>query len=189
MACRCVLESIKRLDLLNDELKGRNFPKLAMGIGINTGDMSVGNMGSETIQNYTVMGDAVNLASRVEGLTRIYGNDIMLGETTYEAVKNDFTCRELDRVIVKGKTTTLLIYELLYEGPVKPEDTDWLNYFTQGRALYSAGNFPQALEQFELCQKSRPEDKSAQYYVEKCTELSKHPTPENWTGVNSLKEK
>ena len=189
LACRCALQSVKKLAVLNDELKGRNFPLLEMGIGINTGEMSVGNMGSQTIQNYTVMGDSVNLASRLEGLTRVYGNNIVLGQLTYEAVKDQFTCREIDRVIVKGKTTTIKIYDLLYEGPIKTEHTSWLEFYRKGRMHYDQGAFGPALAAFSETALLNPEDRISAYYVLKCQNLIAHPPTETWTGVNYLREK
>ncbi len=189
LACRCALQSVQKLAVLNHELKDQNFPRLEMGIGINTGEMSVGNMGSSTIQNYTVMGDSVNLASRLESLTRTYGNHIILGESTYQAVKNDFICRELDQVIVKGKTTTITIYDLLYEGKIKTEDQAWLSSYHQGREFYNLGSFNEALSFFNESLTLKPEDQVSQYYVKKCTQMQKEPVPENWTGVSRLKDK
>ncbi len=189
LACRCALQSVKKLEILNFELKDQNFPKLEMGMGVNTGDVSVGNMGSSMIQNYTVMGDSVNLASRLEGLTRVYGNFIVLGPATYEAVKDEFTCREIDQVVVKGKTNTIRIYDLVYEGPVLPADTDWLNHYNLGRESYSAGNFKEAQAQFESSLRLRADDRISAYFVKKCQDLIANPPTESWTGVNHLREK
>lgn len=188
-ACRCALQSVKKLELLNIQLKGRNFPHLEMGMGINTGDVSVGNMGSSMIQNYTVMGDAVNLASRLEGLTRMYGNFIILGPLTYEAVKGEFTTREIDQVVVKGKTTAIHIYDLLYEGPPKPEDKEWLQVYRAARDKYNEGQFAEALNLFEHCEKLNPQDKISSTFVKKCKDLIANPPTEAWTGINYLREK
>lgn len=189
MACRCALQSVKKLEQLNIELKGKNFPHLEMGMGINTGDVSVGNMGSSMIQNYTVMGDAVNLASRLEGLTRLYGNFIILGPLTYEAVKNEFTCREIDQVVVKGKTQALRIYDLLYEGPPKAEDQEWLVAYRGARDKYVEGKFEEAKNLFEHCERLNPQDKISTTFVKKCKDLIANPPTEAWTGVNHLREK
>lgn len=188
-ACRCALQSVKKLEQLNFELKGKNFPHLEMGMGINTGDMSVGNMGSSQIQNYTVMGDSVNLASRLEGLTRMYGNFIILGPLTYEAVKGEFTCREIDEVVVKGKTNSIRIYDLLYEGPPKAEHQEWLNVYRAAREKYVAGQFEEALNLFEHSEKINPADKVSATFIKKCKDLIANPPTEAWTGINYLREK
>lgn len=188
-ACLCALESIKKLEQFNQELKGRDFPHLEMGIGINTGDMSVGNMGSATIQNYTVMGDSVNLASRLEGLTRLYGNFIILGPQTYEMVKEKFTCREIDQVIVKGKTTSILIYDLLYQGPVQANDQVWLQHYNLGRQNYTLGAFNEALESFKLCLELKKTDNISNYFFKKCEFYIKNPPTGNWNGINYMREK
>lgn len=189
LACRCALQSVKKLEQLNIELKGRNFPHLEMGMGINTGDVSVGNMGSSMIQNYTVMGDAVNLASRLEGLTRMYGNFIILGPVTYESVKNEFTCREIDEVVVKGKTNAIRIYDLLYEGSPKSEDQEWLQTYRAAREKYVQGQFSEAQNLFEHCQKLNPQDKISGTFIKKCHDLIANPPTEAWTGINYLREK
>ena len=87
-ACRCALRSLDRLKELNVEFQKQGYPLLQMGIGLNTGDVSVGNMGSETLQNYTVLGDSVNLASRLEGLNKDYGTEVIIGPDTFEEINS-----------------------------------------------------------------------------------------------------
>lgn len=112
-ACNAALGCIAALAQLNREFALKNWPKIKIGIGINTGYMNAGNIGSETIQNYTVIGDSVNLASRLESLTKEYAVDIIISEFTYEIIKESFNCRELDKVKVKGKQELVTIYELI----------------------------------------------------------------------------
>ncbi|AGH95306.1 adenylate/guanylate cyclase domain-containing protein [Pseudobdellovibrio exovorus] len=112
-ACYAALGCLNALEKLNEEFVLRNWPKIDIGIGINTGYMNAGNIGSETIQNYTVIGDSVNLASRLESLNKNYGTHIIISEFTYEIVKDNFNCKELDTVNVKGKKEPVKIYELL----------------------------------------------------------------------------
>ncbi len=112
-ACAAALECIAELKKINVEFAERNWPAIDIGIGINTGYMNAGNIGSETIQNYTVIGDSVNLGSRLEALTKVYGVKIIISEFTYNIVKDNFNCRELDHVQVKGKTEPVRIYELI----------------------------------------------------------------------------
>lgn len=112
-ACYAALGCLQALEKLNAEFALKNWPKIDIGIGINTGYMNAGNIGSETIQNYTVIGDSVNLASRLESLNKNYGTHIIISEFTYEIVKDSFNCKELDTVNVKGKKEPVKIYELL----------------------------------------------------------------------------
>lgn len=112
-ACSAALGCVEALNKINDDFSKRNWPLIRAGIGINSGYMNAGNIGSETIQNYTVIGDAVNLASRIQGLNKEYGTHILITEYTYELVKDRFNCREVDRVGVRGRNEPIRIYELL----------------------------------------------------------------------------
>ncbi len=112
-ACQAALDCIAALPELNREFALKNWPAIKIGIGINTGYMNVGNIGSATIQNYTVIGDSVNLGARLESLTKEYGVSIIISEFTYEIVKDIFNCRELDKVQVKGKKDFITIFELV----------------------------------------------------------------------------
>lgn len=112
-ACEAALECTEALKNLNIEFAKRNWPEIKIGIGINTGYMNAGNIGSETIQNYTVIGDSVNLASRIESLTKEYGVSIIITEYTFKEVREYFNCKELDQVKVKGKEQPIRIYELV----------------------------------------------------------------------------
>ena len=105
-ACRAALLMQKQLAELNANWSQEGRQTLAMGIGLNTGRMIVGNMGSNKRFNYTVMGDAVNLGSRLEGQTKEYRTHIIISQSTYEEVQDEFVCRELDLIQVKGNTTT-----------------------------------------------------------------------------------
>jgi adenylate cyclase len=112
-ACRAALQCVQALENINRDFQARGWPRIDIGIGINSGYMNAGNIGSETIQNYTVIGDSVNLASRLESLNKEYHTHIIISEYTYEIVKAHFECRELDTVNVKGKKEPVRIYELL----------------------------------------------------------------------------
>ncbi len=112
-ACCSALEMIEKLNILNEELSLENIKPIEIGIGINTADVVVGNMGSDNRFNYTVIGDGVNLASRVEGLTKNYGIDIIITEFTVSKINKNFIYREIERVKVKGKAEAVLLYELM----------------------------------------------------------------------------
>lgn len=188
-ACRCALQSLEKLKEIRAEFAAQGLPDIDIGIGINSADMSVGNMGSDIVRNYTVMGDAVNLGSRLEGINKEYGTRVMISQFTYEDVKEVFTCREVDRVRVKGKNEPVKIYELVCEG--KPTSTlaEKLELFNQGFQLYMAKDFAQAKPCFERALALDATDGPSQLFVERCEEFLAEPPPENWDGVFVMKTK
>lgn len=188
-ACRCALQSLEKLKDLQSQFASEGLPHLDIGIGINTGDMSVGNMGSNIVQNYTVMGDAVNLASRLEGINKEYGSKIIISEFTYKDVKDVFTAREIDRVRVKGKQEPVKIFELLKEGPATGNLQQKLQTFADAYQLYLQKNFQAALTLFENNLKSEGGDPISEVYVKRCQEFLKDAPPEDWDGVYVMKTK
>ena len=113
MACHAALEMQRRLSRVNQELSAKGFPTIEMGIGINSGNAIVGNMGSEDLFDYTALGDTVNLASRIESLNKVYGTTILAGEATVDALDENWVLKKIDRVTVKGKTESIYVYEVL----------------------------------------------------------------------------
>jgi adenylate cyclase len=188
-ACRCALQSLERLSELNTEFQKQGYPHLEMGIGINTGDMSVGNMGSATLQNYTVLGDSVNLAARLEGLNKDYGTKIIIGEDTYLEVKNQFTCRQLDLVRVKGKKTATPIYELIGTLDAFNDLQTWLSEYQSARADYQNKNFISAQIKFQKCIDLKSSDKTSQIFLDRCTQYIQNPPDTNWDGAYNLDHK
>lgn len=189
LACVCALNSIQRLDELNKELREKKYPHLEMGIGINTGDVSVGNMGSSVIQNYTVMGDTVNLASRLEGLTKEYGVKIIIGEQTYMDVKHKFLCREIDLVRVKGRSESTSIYELITDGELQTEEKEWLSTYNRAREFYKSGFFSEALPNYKRCLELHKFDQVSQIFIDRCKDYLVNPPDSNWDGIYVLKTK
>lgn len=191
-ACRCAIASYKKLvDIRNEidaKFPGKNIP-IDIGIGVNTADVSVGNMGSDIVRSYTVMGDGVNLASRLEGITKEYGVKIVISQFTYEEVKDDFTCRELDWVRVKGKVEPVRIFELICEGRPDQTTSDMIQHFTAGFDHYHKKDFHAALAEFRSVLNLVPNDPPAELYVERCEEYVQTPPPENWDGVFVMKTK
>ncbi len=181
--CRCALESLEKLKEIQEELKKKGLPMIDIGIGLNTGDMSVGNMGSETVRSYTVMGDAVNLGSRLEGINKQYGTRIIISEFTYEDVKDEFVCREIDLVRVKGKVLPVKIYELIAEKTVSKEMETVLNHFKKGYDLYHKKAFQEAIHEFDQALSINPEDQCSKLYIKRCEDFISTPPPENWDGV------
>jgi adenylate cyclase len=163
------LDMIKILRKLRKKWQEENKPLIDIGIGINTGEVSVGNMGSNTRFDYTVMGDNVNLAERIEELTRIYKNNILISEFTYENIKEDIVCREIDEVIVRGRSKALKIYEPIgKKGEITSEEERLIMEFKSGIKLYREKKFKEAEEEFQKVLKIAPHDGPSQYFIEKC---------------------
>ena len=178
-----------KLKDLQEEFAKENLPHIDIGIGINTGDMSVGNMGSDIVRSYTVMGDAVNLASRLEGITKEYGVRIVISEFTYADVKNQFCAREIDMVRVKGKTLPVRIYELIAEGSCPQERRLSHEFFVKGYELFHQRDFVEAKKCFQKASASYAEDKVSKLYIERCDDYLENPPPENWDGVVTMTHK
>lgn len=182
-ACQAALDMIAGLDAIVDtvpDLK-RLFP-IRIGVGVHTGTVVVGNLGSSMHFNYTVIGDAVNLASRIEGLTKNYGVDVLISEVTYERVKDVFVCRDLDRVRVKGKQEPVGLLELIGR-EVDQATKSYLQNWHHAMELYRSRAFAEALTEFSACQQSRPGDVSAKVYIERCEHFIEEPVGEDWDGV------
>ena len=192
-ACRCALESLEKLKSISAHLQSLNLPPIDIGIGINSAEVSVGNMGSDIVRNYTVMGDGVNLASRLEGINKEYGTRIVISQFTYDLVKDQMIARELDWVRVKGKSEPVKIFELLGEGVWGPEEQnkqDWLSTYNSAYSLYRDRQFAKALEVFQLAAEKAPyEDPVIALYTERCQEYLTNPPEPNWDGVYNLKTK
>lgn len=184
-ACSSAIKMTVALKKLNEYWKSKESitEDLHIGIGINTGDAVVGNFGSKTRFNYTVLGDEVNLTSRLEGLNKIYGTEIIITEVTKKEIENnsEIKTRELDSIIVKGRKRAVTIFEIM---AVQPEQ-NILNHFNKGRELYKEGKWAQAMEHFSLSAKL---DNPSRIYLERCKDLLDNP-PLSWDGVYEFKTK
>lgn len=187
-ACRCALESQAKLQDLQKDWESKGLPRFEMGIGINTGEMSVGNMGSSRLQSYTVIGDPVNLASRLEGLTKIYGVGIIVSEFTYDLVKSHFISRELDVVRVKGRVKPVRIYQLLDETETS-ELKAKLDLYHQAYNTYLQQNFGLAKIKFEEVLKLWGHDPVSKLFIQRCDELIADPPASPWDGIYTMKTK
>ncbi len=189
-ACLAALDMVAELKTEQEKWRNQGMPVLNIGVGINTGLMVVGNMGSEKRFDYTVMGDSVNLGSRLEGLNKLYGTNIIISEFTYSSVQEEILARELDLVRVKGKDQPVRIYEVLARSSAAT---------TEQRAL--AQEFKLALAEYHNRQWSRaealwknilqkfPADEPSKLYLERCQWLKQNPPPSDWDGVYSVTTK
>lgn len=188
-ACKTALEMIRNLEILNEEWQKRGIPKIKIGVGISSGPMVVGNMGSERRFDYTVMGDTVNLGSRLESITKFYGVSIILSEESYLQVKDNFVCRELDIVKVSGKERPSKIYELLIEQDQDANHSVFAKKFDEALELYRGMKWQEAIEAFSGILESNPEDPVSEVYIKRCHLLSKTPPETDWQGVFTMKTK
>ena len=189
-ACLTSLEMVDELRELQKKWAAEGMPRLNIGIGINAGPMVVGNMGSERRFDYTVMGDSVNLGSRLEGLNKVYGTNITISEMTYEQVRGDLLGRELDSVRVKGKGQPVKIYELLAPRPqATPAQKALAEEFHFALAEYKKRNWEGALQAFQAILGKHPDDGPTKLYIERCQSLKKDPPPEDWDGVYTMATK
>jgi adenylate cyclase len=189
-ACAAALAMVDRLDALRPRWRERGLPDLDVGIGINTGPMSVGFVGSQDrFYNYTVLGDAVNLAARLEGANRQYGTRILLGEETRAQGGDRVVARELDRVRVKGKREPVRIFELLALAPAPPALDAFLEAFSWGLSAYQAQRWDEAIARFREAERLRGGDPASQAYVERCEAMRRAPPGPEWDGVFEMKTK
>jgi adenylate cyclase len=184
LACSTAMEMVQELELLNKEFHQEGIPPLHMGVGLNTGPMAVGNMGSERRFDYTVMGDAVNLGSRLEGLNKEYGTSVIASEATLANAGDQLRSRFLDLVAVQGKREPAEVFELFSaNGPADPARDEMLKAYTAGVECYRRRNFEFALEHFKTALKRDPDDRPSQLYRDRCIELLANPPPAEWDGV------
>jgi adenylate cyclase len=183
------LDMHKELQKLNDVIVGKGWPRLAIGVGVNTGSMTVGDMGSTVRKSYTVMGDAVNTGSRLEGITKQYGVGVIVGEATREILRKEFVFRELDRVRVKGKDDAVGIYEPLgLEGKLPKELVDEAKLWNQALRAYRSQDWDQAELTLMNLQRMAPKY-LYELYTERVARYRKDPPGRDWDGVTTFETK
>jgi adenylate cyclase len=188
-ACRTALAMTRRLEQLNLRWHSRGVPRMEIGIGLNTGPMWVGNMGSQVRFDYTIIGDSVNLGSRLESTNKQYGTHIIISEFTYQTVKDNFCCRELDSIRVKGKNLPVTIYELLEEGTGDEQAQTICRLFAIGLAHYRNQRFEDALNAFHDVLLEAPNDAPSRVFSARCKQFIKQPPPLDWDGVYIMTSK
>ncbi len=188
-ACHTALRMLDDLQGLQPHWHERGLPVIHIGIGINSGSMVVGNMGSDLRFAYTAMGDGVNLGSRLEGANKEYGTRIIISEATWEYVKDRLATRELDVIRVKGKVHPTRIFEVLGELPFTPPQTTLVRRFAEGLQAYRARQWQAAIHLFQEVLQDAPDDYPSQLYMQRCQELQTTPPPADWDGVYTMQTK
>jgi adenylate cyclase len=189
-ACFAAIEMNDRLVELRARALQKGVTPLVVRMGMNTGTMVVGNMGSKQRMNYTIMGDAVNLASRLEGANKAYGSGMMISESTYRSCEVDIDVRELDRITVVGKSEPVTVYQLLNrKNQTTSADADLVDQFSKGLELYKAGDFRRAKSEFSACLDIFADDGPALAYISRCQTYTDNPPGADWDGVYRLTEK
>lgn len=191
-ACRAAIKCQRALATLRTQWSRERRPPFFARIGINTGPVVVGNIGSEGKMDYTVIGDSVNVASRLEALNKLYGTSIIIGRETYEQAKQDILVRRLDKVVVYGREKGLDVYELLaMRDDVKLVDSyEWIDLYEESLALFQQGNFEPALRRFERVLALRGgKEPATSVFIKRCKDYMQNSPGAHFTGVTVLRGK
>ncbi|MFN8926223.1 MAG: GAF domain-containing protein [Rhodospirillales bacterium] len=190
-AVRASIAMLRGLGRFNAERVSRKLMAIDMGIGLATDTIVSGNIGSPKRMDFTVIGDGVNLASRLEGACKPYKAKLLISENTQKGLRGTYRMREIDLVIVKGKTEPVAVFEVLdWHTPESfPRMGDVLSVFRGGLDAYRAGTFDAALRRFEEALALHPKDGVSRLYVERCRHLIANPPVEGWDGVFEMTEK
>ncbi|MCO5143092.1 MAG: adenylate/guanylate cyclase domain-containing protein [Oligoflexia bacterium] len=190
LACKAATEMVAELEKINREWKEKHGIEIDLRIGIHTGEMSVGNLGSEQVFSYTVLGDNVNLASRLEGVNNVYKTRVLISEETQNCLENKFITRHMDCVQVKGKEESINIYELLRYSETAIEKDEWIRTFEEAVRLYAIGSWDEAKATFGLTLKLNERDDASKVFIERIQELeAQNQEAAKWDGVWRLNTK
>jgi adenylate cyclase len=192
-ACLSLLFCRSKLHELNQMWKMRGKPEMFTRFGLSTGEVIVGNFGSEDRLNYTIIGATVNLAARLEKLNKKYGTEILVSESVLFAVGSRFIFRPVDYVVVRGKTNSCMVYELMGENkdgkhfPIQDEQLVLKGLTELAFTLFRQGHWERSLKSWQHVHKLYPNDNLAKIYIERCHEFIKNP-PQDWDGITRLGE-
>jgi adenylate cyclase len=195
LACRAALGQLQALQTLRAELPEltglrKNLPILDARLGISTGEVVVGNIGSESARSYTVIGDAVNLGQRLEGANRLYGTRILISEATWQAAGTAIISREIDYLLVKGKTEPARAFELLgLSGQVPETLLQLCQRFAEALEAYRSQKWDLARKAFQSCLELVPDDGPSRLFLERSQSLQTQPPSEPWDGIWRLSDK
>jgi adenylate cyclase len=190
-AVRTAILMQQELRKLNDLRTMNGHHPLSIGIGINTATVISGNIGSPKRMDYTVVGDGVNLASRIERACRQYGSGILIGESTFRRLKGRYQVREVDRVILAGKSDAVNLHEILdyHTEESFPQMKRVLDAFHEGLQLYRQRRWDQAIRAFTTVVEINPDDQCSRKYITRCENLRQSPPPDDWNSVWIMKSK
>jgi adenylate cyclase len=181
-ACWAAIEMEKTMSDLRLQWQAQGLPAMVERLGLHTGPVVAGNVGSRERFNYTVLGDTVMLASLLEEVNKEYGTRILLSAETCQRVKDQLVVRELDLVQVRGRAQPLAIYELV--GPyARQVSFDWLEAFAAGLKAYRNREWDEASRAFREVLHLKPGDRPAQVFLKRCLSFAKTPPPPDWQGV------
>lgn len=181
------LEMLEALDEFNVWQRARGRPPFASGIGINHGKVTIGNIGSDKKMDYTVIGDMVNIASRVEGLTRYYREPLLVTGSVYKEIEGAFPCRFIDKVAVKGRRSAVSIFSVRRD--VGPGLEKAMRLYHTGVNRYYERRFEEALKYLNAAAAHAPGDLAVERFILRCQELIKEPPARGWTGVVVMRDK
>ena len=189
-ALRCSIAMLRELRKWNLQRKSQGEAPVDIGIGLATGDIVAGNIGSPKRMDYTMIGDAVNLGARIESACKSY-SATTISEKTFERLKGTYRIREVDMVVVKGKTQPVAIYEVLdfYEDEEFPNVMDVVNHFNSAVKHYRKQNWDRAIKAFERALTFNPNDNLCKTYLDRCAILQSNPPGDDWNGVWVMKTK
>ncbi|HEY2827870.1 MAG TPA: adenylate/guanylate cyclase domain-containing protein [Pirellulales bacterium] len=189
-ACAAAVRCQARLKELRPQWLANGLPPLETRIGVHTGEVIVGNIGSGRRMNFTIIGDAVNLGSRLEGLNKVYRTEIIISESTYQQAKREIVARPLDCVSVKGRNTPVLVYELLgMRGETAPSVAQFVEQYGEALAHYRERRWADCRGELDEILQTHAGDGPAQLLMRRCHEYLCNPPPENWDGVHHMSEK
>jgi adenylate cyclase len=190
-AVRASISMLTQLNVFNEQRASNGLKPINIGIGLNTDTIVSGNIGSPKRMDYTVIGDGVNLAARLESACKQYGARLLASEYTLKLLRGTYRSREVDRVVVKGKTQPVGVFEIVdyHTDETFPHMMEVLNLFKHGLQCYRQRKFDDAIKAFTEALRLNPKDYPPKMYIERCQLLKASPPPEDWDGVWVMKSK
>jgi adenylate cyclase len=190
-AVQASISMLRELDRWNHARREAGKRPVKIGIGLSTDNVVSGNIGSPKRMDFTLIGDGVNLASRLEGLCKEYGTKLLISEYTRKRLKGDYVLREVDQVRVKGKTQPVIVYEVLdhFTEDAFPNCKELLDEYTRGLDAYRRRDYEEAKGHFAAAVEINGNDKLSALYVDRCAHLMEEPPPEEWDGVWTMTRK
>ena len=181
---RAAIAMLTELAVYNQERKDHGKLPIEMGVGINTGIIVSGNIGSPKRMDFTVIGDGVNLAARLESACKQYAARLLISENTFKKLRGIYQAREIDLVVVKGKTEPVAVYELIdyHTEETFPNLMEVMNHFKDGLNKYRQGNWEKSVDAFQEALSLHSDDRISQIYIDRCRHYMDHPPPEDWGG-------